>query len=73
MAAVLNVGTATLGAIIGAGGLGELILSGIRNDDIKILLAGSIPAAMLAIVIQWSFGILERQLVPAGLRLSRSE
>ena len=69
VAAILNVGTATLGAIIGAGGFGEPILTGVRHGDVAMLLEGAIPAALLALLVQWLFGILERRLIPFGLRL----
>lgn len=67
ISAVLNVGTATLGAIIGAGGFGEPIMIGIRRDDMSLVLQGAIPAAILAIVIQGLFEIAERFVVPRGL------
>ena len=67
-AAVINIGTATLGAIIGAGGYGQPILTGIRLDDTMIILSGAIPAAGLALATQWGFELLERWLVPRGLR-----
>ena len=52
-AAVINVGTATIGALIGAGGFGQPILTGIRRDDIfMILTEGAIPAAVLALAVQ---------------------
>ncbi|MFT3924077.1 MAG: glycine betaine ABC transporter substrate-binding protein [Myxococcales bacterium] len=69
-AAVLNVGTATLGALIGAGGLGEPILRGIRLDDYGLILSGAIPAALLALAVQGAFELAERFLVPRGLRLT---
>jgi len=68
-AAVINVGTATLGALIGAGGFGESILIGIRRDDTWMILQGAIPAAALAVVVQILFEIAERRLIPRGLRL----
>ena len=68
VAAILNVGTATLGAIIGAGGYGEPILEGIRHDDMAVILTGAVPAALLAVVIQVAFGWLEKHLIPRGLR-----
>jgi osmoprotectant transport system permease protein len=69
-AAVINVGTATIGALIGAGGFGQPILTGIRRDDIPmILLEGAIPAAVLALAVQGLFDLAERFLVPRGLRL----
>lgn len=69
--AVINVGTATLGALIGAGGLGQPILSGIRLDDLSLILEGALPAAILALVVQAAFAGAARWLVPAGLRLRR--
>ncbi|MCZ7559147.1 MAG: ABC transporter permease subunit [Burkholderiaceae bacterium] len=69
IAAVINVGTATLGALIGAGGYGEPILTGIRLDDIGLIMQGAVPAALLALVIQGVFELLERALTPRGLRI----
>lgn len=62
-AAVINVGTATLGALIGAGGYGQPILAGIRLDDINLILEGAVPAALLALLVQWLFGWIERRWV----------
>jgi osmoprotectant transport system permease protein len=67
--AVINVGTATLAALIGAGGLGEPILSGLNLNDHVTILEGAIPAALLALVVQWFFDLLDRVLIPKGLRL----
>ena len=67
-AAVINVGFATLGALIGAGGYGQPILTGIRLQNYGLIMRGAIPAAVLAIVVQGGFDLLERWLVPAGLR-----
>ncbi len=67
--AVINVGTATLGALIGAGGYGQPILTGIRLDDIGLILEGAVPAAVLALLVQAGFELLERVVVPKGLRL----
>ena len=64
-AAVINVGTATLGALIGAGGYGQPILAGIRLDDLSLILEGAIPAAALALLAQAIFGVLERRWVSA--------
>ena len=72
-AAVINVGTATLGALIGAGGYGQPILTGIRLADNALILEGAIPAALLALATQGLFELLERAVVPKGLRLPRSE
>jgi osmoprotectant transport system substrate-binding protein/osmoprotectant transport system permease protein len=68
-AAVINVGTATLGALIGAGGYGQPILTGIRLNDVDLILEGAVPAALLALVAQIAFDVLEKVLVPRGLRL----
>jgi len=59
-AAVINVGTATLGGFIGAGGYGRPILRGIDKFDIPLMLEGAIPAAVLALVIEAVFGLVER-------------
>ena len=68
--AVINVGTATLGALIGAGGYGQLILTGIRLADNWRILEGAVPAALLALIVQGLFELVERLAVPRGLRLS---
>lgn len=68
-AVVINIGTATLGALIGAGGLGQPILTGIRLADTGLILEGAIPAALLALGAQTLFDRAERWLVPPGLRL----
>jgi osmoprotectant transport system permease protein len=67
--AVINIGTATLAALIGAGGLGEPILSGLNLNDHVTILEGAIPAAVLALLVQWFFDFLDRMLIPKGLRL----
>jgi osmoprotectant transport system substrate-binding protein/osmoprotectant transport system permease protein len=67
--AVINVGTATLAALIGAGGLGEPILSGLNLNDHATILQGAIPAAALALLVQWLFDLLDLILIPKGLRL----
>ena len=67
--AVINVGTATLAALIGAGGLGEPILSGLSLNDHATILQGAIPAAVLALLVQSFFDLLDRVLIPKGLRL----
>ncbi len=69
-AAVINVGTATIGAIIGAGGYGQPILTGIRLDNIWIILSGAVPAALMAVAVQGLFSVLERFIVPRGLQAS---
>ncbi len=67
-AAVINVGTATLAALIGAGGYGQPILTGIRLDNTSLILQGAVPAAVLALLVQGLFELAERRVVPRGLR-----
>ncbi|HVV16565.1 MAG TPA: glycine betaine ABC transporter substrate-binding protein [Polyangia bacterium] len=68
-AAVINIGTATLGALVGAGGFGQPIFAGIRLNDVALILEGAIPASVLALLVQGLFDFLERALVPKGLRV----
>ena len=68
--AIINVGTATLAALIGAGGLGEPIISGLALNDAEVILQGAIPAALLAILVQVCFDSLDRLIIPKGLRLA---
>src|SRR5262245_4345472 len=69
-AAVINVGTATIGALIGAGGYGAPILAGLRLYDVPLILQGAIPAAVMALLVQAGFEAVEPFLVPRGLRLA---
>jgi osmoprotectant transport system permease protein len=69
--AVINVGTATIAAFIGAGGYGERIVTGLALNDHAMLLAGAIPAAALALLIEAGFRLGERWFVPAGLRVGQ--
>lgn len=68
IAAVINVGTATLAAFIGAGGLGEYIVTGLALNNTSMILMGAIPAAILALVIEFIFEAIERRAFPAHLR-----
>jgi len=67
IAAVVSIGTATLAAFIGAGGLGEPIVTGLALNDTRLILQGAIPAALLAIAVELGFEALERWLIPAHL------
>lgn len=67
-AAVINVGTATLAAFIGAGGLGDFIFLGITRGIDGLILLGAIPAALLAIILEIFFTYLERWTTPEGLK-----
>ncbi|XZE43841.1 glycine betaine ABC transporter substrate-binding protein [Pirellulaceae bacterium SH467] len=68
-AAVINVGTATIGALIGAGGYGAPILTGIRLMSLPLILQGAIPAAAMAVLVQYAFSFVEKRFVSPGLRL----
>ncbi len=70
--AIINVGTATLAALIGAGGLGEPIISGLALNNAEVILQGAIPAALLAILVQICFDCLDRMIIPRGLRLEEA-
>jgi osmoprotectant transport system permease protein len=67
--AVIAVGTATIAALVGAGGLGDPILEGIALRSTPLILAGAVPCAALALAVQALFALLERALVPRGLRV----
>ncbi|MBV8969562.1 MAG: ABC transporter permease subunit [Verrucomicrobia bacterium] len=69
--AIIGVGTATLAALIGVGGLGEPIISGLNLNDYSTILEGAIPAALLALLVQFFFDGLDRVFVPKGLRLKQ--
>ena len=66
-AGVLTVGTATLAAFVGAGGLGEPIVSGVQSVDATIILSGALPAAALALAVDAALGAVERAVRPRGL------
>ena len=63
-AAVITVGTATIAAFVGAGGLGDRIVTGLALNDHAMLLAGAVPAAVLALVVQGLFALIERLATP---------
>jgi osmoprotectant transport system permease protein len=66
---VIAVGGATLAAFIGAGGFGAPITTGLNLDDTRLILEGAIPAALLAILVEGGFALLDRTVIPRGLRL----
>jgi osmoprotectant transport system permease protein len=70
VAAVVGVGSATIAAAIGAGGLGEYIYRGLSMVDTTVILAGAVPAAVLALVVDAALLWLEKQL--SARRRSRS-
>ncbi len=67
-AAIVSIGTATLAAFVGAGGLGEPIITGLNLNDHALILEGALPAAALAIAVELIFEWVERSLIPAHLR-----
>jgi osmoprotectant transport system permease protein len=67
IAAVISIGTATLAAFIGAGGLGEPIVTGLALNDTSLILQGAVPAALLAVATELGFELLERRLLPPHL------
>lgn len=70
-ATVINVGTATLAAFIGAGGLGDFIFIGISRNIDALVLIGAFPAALLALVFDGLLGLLEKITTPKGIKVSQ--
>lgn len=68
-ATVINVGTATLAAFIGSGGLGDFIFIGIQRNIDALILIGALPAAALAIVLDLLLGYMEKMTTPRGLKI----
>ena len=66
--AIIGIGTATLAALIGAGGYGVPIVVGLTLNDVPTILQGAVPAAILALITQGFFEILLRKMVPQGIR-----
>jgi osmoprotectant transport system permease protein len=71
-AMAVNVGTAPIAFLIGGGGLGELIFTGIDLQEHGMMLAGAIPTALLAIVVDFLFGQAQYWLVPRGVNPLRN-
>ena len=67
--AVINVGTATLAAFIGGGGLGDFIFLGISRSMDALVLIGAVPAALLALLLDFVLARLERAVTPKGLKI----
>ena len=67
-AAVINIGTATLAAFIGAGGLGEFIVTGLALNNYSLILTGALPAAALAILMELLFEVIQRLVIPKYFR-----
>src|SRR3989441_2282198 len=74
VAVVITIGVAIIAAEVGAGGLGEYIFRGLRLNDNRLLLAGAVPSAAMALVADFGFGIIEKRFdtsIPRGRRRSR--
>lgn len=67
---VINIGTATLAAFIGAGGLGDPIVTGLTVTDVNLILSGALPAALLAMLVDGMLAGVERWATPRGLRVN---
>jgi osmoprotectant transport system permease protein len=67
-ATIVSIGTATLAALIGAGGYGALIISGLSLNNMTTILTGAIPAALMALIAYLLFEAVTRLFVPKGLR-----
>ena len=67
-AAVINVGTATLAAFVGAGGLGDPIVAGLALSDPVMILSGAVPAAAMALAVDWGLARAEARVAPKGVR-----
>jgi osmoprotectant transport system permease protein len=68
LSAVYVLAWATLASYIGAGGLGDLIFSGLNNYQLPLIFAGTIPVTIFALLSDWLLGVLENKLTPAALR-----
>lgn len=67
-AVVMNIGVMAIAAVIGAGGLGLLLLNGIGSSDIRMLVAGALMICLLAMVLDWLLYRLQHMLTPRGIR-----
>jgi len=67
-AVVMNIGVMAIAAVIGAGGLGQLLLDGISGSDIRMLIAGALMICLLAIFLDWLLHRLQQALTPKGIR-----
>ncbi len=66
-ATVINVGTAAISFLVGGGGLGDLIFTGLAMVDTGIMLAGAVPTAALAVALNWAFQRLDRLIISPGI------
>jgi osmoprotectant transport system permease protein len=66
VAVVITIGVAIIAAEVGAGGLGEYIFRGLRMDDNRLLLAGAVPSALMALIADFGFGLIEKRFDPSA-------
>src|SRR5216117_2538234 len=74
VAVVITIGVAIIGATVGAGGLGEYIFRGLRLNDNRLLLAGAVPSALMALIADFGFGLIEKRFdfsIPRARKTSR--
>src|ERR1044072_1335710 len=71
VAVVITIGVAIIAAEVGAGGLGEYIFRGLRLNDNRLLLAGAVPSAAMALVADFGFGLIEKRFDSGAARTSR--
>src|SRR5438309_2808014 len=68
VAVVITIGVAIIAAEVGAGGLGEYIFRGLRLNDNRLLLAGAVPSALMALIADFGFGLIEKRFDTEGAR-----
>jgi len=68
VAVVITIGVAIIAAEVGAGGLGEYIFRGLRLNDNRLLLAGAVPSALMALIADFGFGLIEKRFDPNSSR-----
>ncbi|MFN2577631.1 MAG: ABC transporter permease/substrate-binding protein [Pyrinomonadaceae bacterium] len=71
VAVVITIGVAIIAAEVGAGGLGEYIFRGLRLNDNRLLLAGAVPSALMALVADFGFGLIEKRFDSTGRRTGK--
>lgn len=72
VAVVITIGVAVIAAEVGAGGLGEYIFRGLRLNDNRLLLAGAVPSALMALAADFGFGLIEKRFDPERRRRGRN-
>jgi osmoprotectant transport system permease protein len=73
VAVVITIGVAIIAAEVSAGGLGEYIFRGLRMNDARLLLAGAVPSALMALIADFGFSVIERRFDPDTQRASRAQ